>query len=76
MVERKQVRWKGGELCYLVSTRVVTSERHVPFINRIFKDAFQNSEASDLLGGCLPHRKPKPLASPTFCVGELRTKQL
>ncbi|MDB4633812.1 hypothetical protein OAG76_00260 [Rubripirellula sp.] len=43
----------------LLCTRVITGERLAAFINPIFEDAFQDFNASDLLGGSLPNRKSK-----------------
>jgi hypothetical protein len=57
----------------LLCTRVITGERLAAFIHPIFEDAFQDFNASDLLGGSLPNRKSKHPDSLTLYVGELRT---
>jgi hypothetical protein len=56
MIGRNESEGKGEVGLMIALSRILTGAHLAPFINPIFKHAFRNSKANDLIGGSLPNR--------------------
>jgi hypothetical protein len=56
MIGRNGSEGKGEVGLIGALSRIITGAHLAPFIHPIFKHAFRNSKANDLIGGSLPNR--------------------